>query len=73
MASHTIGEYVISSAHNFSFTLEFANFIFPSYFMAQEASMASKISTTKQITQTDGLAYGSSPITRAKEAWAVMP
>jgi hypothetical protein len=35
-----VGEYVLFNAHNFSFTLEFATFFCPSYFMAQEASVA---------------------------------
>jgi hypothetical protein len=42
-----VGEYVLSSAHNFSFTLEFATSFCPSYFIAQEANVAPKVSTTR--------------------------
>jgi hypothetical protein len=63
-----VGEYVISSAHNFGFTLKFATSFYPSYFAAQEASVAFKVSATKKIIQIDGLAFSSSPITRAKGA-----
>ncbi len=68
-----VGEYVFSSAHNFSLTPEFATSFCPSYFTTQEASVAPKVSTIKQVIQTDGLAYGSSPITRARGVRAVMP
>ncbi len=34
-----VGEYVLSYAHNFNFTLEFATSFCPSYFMAQEVSI----------------------------------
>jgi hypothetical protein len=61
-----VGEYVLSSAHNFNFTPEFAIFFFPSYFTAQEASVAPRVSATKQVIQIDGFTSGSSPITRAK-------
>jgi hypothetical protein len=37
----------------------------PSYFATQEASVAPKVSATKQVIQIDGLACSSSPITRA--------
>jgi hypothetical protein len=63
-----VGEYVLSSAHNSSLTLEFATSFFPSYFVAQEASVAPRVSTTKQVIQTSGLTCGSSPITRARRA-----
>jgi hypothetical protein len=68
-----VGEYVISSAHNSSFTPKFATFFCPSYFAAQKTSVAPKISATRQVIQTDGLTFGSSPITRARRARAVMP
>ncbi len=41
--------------------------------MTQEASVAPRVSTTRQVIQTDGLASGSSPITKARGARAVMP
>jgi hypothetical protein len=41
--------------------------------VAQEASVTPKVSTTKQVIQTDGLAFGSSPITRARRAQVVVP
>jgi hypothetical protein len=68
-----VGEYVLSNAHNFNFTLEFATSFFPSYFVAQEASVAPRVSTTRQVIQIDGLAYSLSPITRAKRVQTVMP
>jgi hypothetical protein len=68
-----VGEYVLSSAHNFSFTPEFATSFCPSYFVAQEASVTPIVFTTKQVFQIDGLACGSSPITRARRAQAIMP
>ncbi len=46
---------------------------YPSYFVAQKASVASKIFTAKQKIHNNGLASGSSPITRAKGVRAVMP
>ncbi len=46
-----VGEYVLSSAHNSSFTPKFATFFCPSYFAAQEASVAPKVSTTRQVIQ----------------------
>jgi hypothetical protein len=42
-----VGEYVISSAHNYSFTLKITTSFYPSYFEAQEASVAPKVSTTR--------------------------
>jgi hypothetical protein len=68
-----VGEYVISSAHNFSFTLEFVIYFCPSYFVAQKASVPPRVSTTKHVIQTVGLASSSSPITKARGARAVMP
>jgi hypothetical protein len=41
--------------------------------VAQEASVAPRVSTTRQLIQIDGLAFGSSPITKARGALAVMP
>ncbi len=66
-------EYVLSSAHNSSLTPEFAISFCPSYFVAQEASVAPRVVATRQVIQIDGLASGSSLITRAKGARAVMP
>jgi hypothetical protein len=68
-----VGEYVFSSAHNSGLTLKFATFFCPSYFVAQEASVAPRVFATRQVIQTDGLASGSSPITRARGAQSVMP
>jgi len=68
-----VGEYVLSSAHNSSFTLEFATSFCPSYFAAQETIIAPKVSSTKQVIQIDGLTLGSSPITRARGSRMVMP
>jgi hypothetical protein len=66
-------KYVLSGAHNFSLTLEFATPFCLSYFAAQKASVAHKVSATRQIIHTDGLAFGSSLITRARKARIVMP
>jgi len=63
-----VGEYVLSSAHNCSLTPKFTTSFCPSYVAAQEASVAPRVSASKQIIQTDGLASGSSPNTRAKGA-----
>jgi hypothetical protein len=60
-----VGEYVLSNAHNFSFTPEFTTSFCPSYFEAQKASVAPIVSTTRQVIHTNGLASGSSLITRA--------
>ncbi len=63
-----VGEYVFSSAHNSSLTLEFATFFCFSYFTTQEASVAPRVSAIRQVIQTNGLASSSSPITRARGA-----
>jgi hypothetical protein len=68
-----VGEYVLSSAHNFSFTLEFSTFYYLSYFVAQKANVAPKVFTTRQVIQTDGLSFSSNPITKARRARAVLP
>jgi hypothetical protein len=68
-----VGEYVLSNAHNSSFTPEFTTSFCPSYFVAQEANVAPRIFATRQVIQTNGLASGSSPITRAKGVRAIMP
>jgi len=68
-----VGEYILSTPHNFNLTLEFATSFCPSYVAAQEASVAPRVSATRQVIQTDGLTFGSSPITRARGARAVMP
>jgi hypothetical protein len=44
-----------------------------SYFAKQQASVAPRVSTTRQVIQIDGLASGSSPITRIGRARVVMP
>jgi hypothetical protein len=62
-----VGEYVLFSAHNPNFTPEFATYFCLSYFVTQKVSVASRVFATKQVIQTDGLAYGSSIITRAKK------
>jgi hypothetical protein len=67
-----VREYVIFSAHNSSLTPKFATSFCPFYFVAQEANVAPKVSTTRQVIQTDGLAFGSSPITKARGARVVM-
>jgi len=41
--------------------------------VAQKASVAPRVFAIKQVIQMDGLAYGSSPISKAKGAQAVMP
>jgi hypothetical protein len=68
-----VGEYVLSSAHNSSFSPEVATSFWPSYFATQQANVAPIVSTIKQVIQTDGLTSGSSLITRAKGIQAVMP
>ncbi len=68
-----VGEYNLSTPHNSSLTTEFATSFCPSYVAAHEASLAPRISATRQVIQTDGLASGSSPITRARGVRAVMP
>jgi hypothetical protein len=68
-----VREYVISSGHNSNFTPEFATFFFPSYFAAQKVNVAPIVSTTRQVIQTNGLTFGSSPITKARGAQAIMP
>jgi hypothetical protein len=68
-----VGEHVFSNAHNSSLTPKFAIFFCPSYFAAQKANVAPRVSTTRQIIQIDGVTSGSSLITKAKGARAVMP
>jgi hypothetical protein len=63
-----VGEYVLSNARNFSFTLKFDISFRPSYFVAQEANVAPRVSAIRQTIQIDGITFGSSPITRAKGA-----
>ncbi len=63
-----VGEYVFSSAHNFGLTPKFATSFCPSYFATQEASVAPRVSATRQVIQTDGLASGSSLIIKARGA-----
>ncbi len=68
-----VREYVLSSAHNSSFTPKFATFFCPFYFATQKASVAPRVFATRQVTQINGLAYGSNPITRAKRARTIVP
>ncbi len=68
-----VGEYVLSTPHNSRLTPELATSFCPSYVVAQEASVAPRISATKQVIQTNGLASSSSPITRARGARGIMP
>ncbi len=68
-----VGEYVISTRRNSSLTLKVATSFCPSYVTAQEASVTPRVFATRQVIQTNGLASGSSPITRARGAQAVMP
>jgi len=68
-----VGEYVLSNAHNSSFTPKFATSFCPSYFTTQEADVAPIVSSTRLVIQTNGLASNSSPITRARGARVVMP
>jgi len=42
-----VGEYVLSIAHNSSLTPQFATSFFPSYVVAQEASVAPKVFATR--------------------------
>ncbi len=63
-----VGEYVLFSAHNSSFTPKFATFFYPSYFTTQKANVAPRSFATRQVIQTNGLASGSSPITKARGA-----
>jgi hypothetical protein len=53
-----VGEYVLSTPHNSSLTPEFATSFCPSYVATQEASVTPKVSATRQVIQTDGLASG---------------
>jgi hypothetical protein len=42
-----VGEYVLPSAHNYGLTLKFAIFFCPSYFAAQQANVAPRVSATR--------------------------
>jgi hypothetical protein len=68
-----VGEYVISNAHNSSLTPKFSISFCPSYFVTQKANVAPKVSTTREVIQTNGLTFGSSLITMARGARAIMP
>ncbi len=68
-----VGEYILSTPRNSSLTPKLATSFCPSYVAAQEVNVAPRVSATRQVIQTDGLASGSSPITRARGARAVMP
>ncbi len=47
-----VGEYVLSTPHNSSLTTEFATSFCPSYVAAHEASVAHRVSATRQVIQT---------------------
>ncbi len=64
---------MLSSAHNFSFTPEYITSFCPSYFKAQQAGVAPRVSAIRQVIKTDGLTFSLSPITRAKGARTIMP
>jgi hypothetical protein len=66
------GDYVFSNAHNYNLTPEFSTSFCPSYFVAQEARVAPKVSTTRHVFHIDGIASSSSPITWAKGAQIVI-
>jgi len=68
-----VREYVLFNAYNSSFTLVSATSFCPSYFMTQKASVAPRVFTIRQVIQIDGLASGSSTITRVRRAKVVMP
>jgi hypothetical protein len=45
-----------------------ATFFYPSYLATQEANVALEVSPTRQVIQTNGLTFGSSPITKVRGA-----
>jgi hypothetical protein len=76
MASHTMAwlgnvfflvHTILVSHQNFS------TFFFPSYFVAQEANVAPRVSTTREVIETNRLTSSLGPITRAKGVRVVMP
>jgi len=68
-----VGEYVFSNAHNCSLTPKFTTSFCLSDVVAQKVSVAPKVFATRQVIQTNGLAFGSSPITKARGARTFMP
>jgi len=68
-----VGGYVFLTTHNSSLTPEFATSFCPSYVAAHKPSVAPKVSATRQVIQTDGLASSSSPMIRVRRVRAVMP
>ncbi len=42
-----VGEYVFSSAHNFSLTPKFSTSFYPSYFIAQDANVPPRVFATR--------------------------
>jgi hypothetical protein len=44
-----VGEYFFFNAHNFGFTPKFVTYFCLSYFVAQEANVATKVSATRQV------------------------
>jgi hypothetical protein len=67
-----VGEYVLSSAHNYDIIAKFAIFFsFPT--VRHKRLMAPKESIIRQIIQIDGLAYGSCPITKDRGVQTIVP
>ncbi len=62
-----VRDYVLSSAHNSSLTPEFAISFCPSYFAAQKASVAPKVSNIRQVIQTYGFTFGQVLLPRLEE------
>ena len=68
-----VGECVRAEVQPAGLTAEFSTSFCPSYFAAQQASAAPRVSSTRKVVQTDGLASHSGPMTRARQARAVIP
>jgi hypothetical protein len=68
-----VREYVLYNAQNSNLTLEFATYSCLSYYVTYEANVAPRVSTIRQLIQTNGLTSGSRPITRARGARTIMP
>ena len=68
-----VWDYVFSSAHNCNLAPKFAtSFTLPTL-RHKGLVWHSVFSTTRQVIQTDGLAFGSSPLTMARRAQTIMP
>jgi hypothetical protein len=68
-----VWEYVLSNAHNSSLTPKLVTSFCLSYIAAQEAIVAPKVFATRQVIQTNGLAYGSSPTIKVRGPRTIMP